>query len=134
MARGSGGAVSAPIDTDDIRDEINGAEFWQMRAWVEDLLPEVERLRAELQEARREGYRLTSLDLESCITEVDRLRGEVAALEAQQCPHKSKTFGQCIVCGWTGRPACSECGEPVPVDSECCSACGAWENALEADA
>ena len=47
MARGSGGAVSAPIDTDDIRDEINGAEFWQMRAWVEDLLPEVERLRVE---------------------------------------------------------------------------------------
>ena len=39
--------MSAPIDTDDIRDEINGAEFWQMRAWVEDLLPEVERLRVE---------------------------------------------------------------------------------------
>ena len=103
-------------------------------ARVQEADHEIDRLRAELQEARREGYRLTSLDLESCITEVDRLRGEVAALEAQQCPHKSKTFGQCIVCGWTGRPACSECGEPVPVDSECCSACGAWENALEADA
>ncbi len=36
-----------PIVTDDIRDEINGAEFWQMRAWVEDLLPEVDRLRDE---------------------------------------------------------------------------------------
>ena len=57
---------------------------------------------------------------------MSRKTERIAALE--------QTFGQCIVCGWTGRPACSECGEPVPVDSECCSACGAWENALEADA
>lgn len=64
--------------------------------------------------------------------EVRRLRAENATLRAQQCPHNSKTFGQCIVCGWTGRPACSECGEPVRPDWECCSMCGAWENALEA--
>lgn len=61
------------------------------------------------------------------------LVAEVRRLRAQQCPHRSRTFGQCIVCGWTGRPACSECGEPVPLDRECCSTCGAWENALEAD-
>lgn len=60
------------------------------------------------------------------------LVAEVRRLRAQQCPHRSKTFGECIVCGWTGRPACSECGEPVRPDWECCSACGAWENALEA--
>ena len=39
--------MSARIVTDAVRDEINGAEIWQMRAWVEDLLPEVDRLRAE---------------------------------------------------------------------------------------
>ncbi len=39
--------VADPIDTDAIRDEINHCPQWQWRAWVEDLLPEVDRLRAE---------------------------------------------------------------------------------------
>lgn len=51
--------MSAPIVTDDIRDEINGAEFWQMRAWVEDLLPEVDRLRAENTALARKCEQLT---------------------------------------------------------------------------
>lgn len=40
--------VAEPIDTDAIRDEIaTTTDPWQWRAWVEDLLPEVDRMRAE---------------------------------------------------------------------------------------
>lgn len=96
--------MADPIDTDAIRAS----------------LPEWNPLRME------DGRKVVGL-----CDEVDRLRAENAALKAQQCPHNSKTFGQCIVCGWTGLPTCSECGEPIRLDRECCSTCGAWENAVE---
>lgn len=79
-----------------------------------------------------ESMRMCSLCMFEWPCDAVRMVAEVRRLRAQQCPHRSKTFGECIVCGWTGRPACSECGEPVRPDWECCSACGAWENALEA--
>lgn len=83
-------------------------------------------------ERRRESRMFGVRGVLITVAERDALVAEVRRLRAQQCPHRSKTFGECIVCGWTGRPACSECGEPVRPDWECCSACGAWENALEA--
>lgn len=90
------GPVTVGVDTDAIRDEMaTTTDLWQWRAWVEDLLPEVERLRAEVAQLDA----VCRWNREHVATVVDEEFG--LRIGGKACEHPSLTGGRCDVCGWT---------------------------------